>query len=62
MIKAKKVSNEDEPIYTCSNRDPGADPSSFGMFLPVYVTDLTAKTTTFSYTASKCFEQIDFEF
>ena len=62
MIKAKKVSNADEPIYTCSNRNPGADPSSFGMFLPVYVTDLTATNTTYSYTASKCFEQMDFEF
>jgi hypothetical protein len=56
MIKDKKISNADEPIYTCSNRSPGADPSSFGMFLPVYVTDLTSTTTTYSYTASKCFE------
>jgi len=62
MIKAKKVSNEDEPIYTCSNRDPGADPSSFGMFLPIFVTDLTPKATTYTYTDSKCFGQINFSF
>lgn len=57
LIKAKKVSNAvDEPIYTCSNRNPGADGSSFGMFLPVYVSDLTATNMTYTYTASKCFE------
>jgi hypothetical protein len=61
-IKAKKVSNEDEPIYTCSNREPGADPSSFGQFLPVYVASLTPNSTTYTYTASKCFDQMDFTF
>lgn len=61
-LKQLRNSNEDEPIYTCSNRDPSGNPKSFGEFLPVYVTDLTETDSTYSYTVSKCFETIDFVF
>jgi len=61
-IKDKKTSNEDEPIYTCTTRDPGADPSAMGMMLPIFVTDLTHLNTAYTYSDSKCFSKIDFEF
>jgi len=57
-----KVSNQDEPIYTFSNRDPDGNPGSFGEFLPVFVSDLTATNSTYTYTISKCFETVDFTF
>ena len=60
-IKQSRTQNE-QPIYTCSNREPGVDGSSFGQFIPVYVSDLTPTANTYTYTASKCFEKIDFTF
>lgn len=52
----------DEPIYTCATRDPGAPPSSFGEFLPVYVSALNDSMPNSTYTLSKCFETVDFAF
>jgi len=51
-----------QPIYTCSNREPNGNKDSAGAFIPVYVTDLTTKTPTATFTDSSCFEQIDFNF
>jgi len=52
----------EQPIYTCSNREPNGSAKSAGAFLPVYVANLTESSPKMSYTASKCFDQVDFTF
>lgn len=61
-LQAMKENDGNQPIYTCSNREPNGSASSAGAFIPVYVADLTAANPTMSYKDSKCFEQIDFTF
>jgi len=54
--------NEPNPTYTCSNRDPyGTDTTSFA-FLPVLAAEVSPSSPKASYTSSKCFESITFDF
>lgn len=63
-VRNLKKSNlgDEPPIWNCSNREPGADPSDAGQFLPVYVSTLKPSSTTYTYSESRCFESIDFAF
>ena len=60
-LKTAPPTNE-EPIYTCWNREPGADPSDMAQFIPVYVTALTKDEPTHTHTPYRCFESIEFEY
>jgi hypothetical protein len=62
MAMKSNDSQESQPIYTCSNREPNGSDSSAGAFIPVFVAEVSAKTPTMTYTDSKCFESIDFTF
>jgi hypothetical protein len=52
----------EQPVYTCSNREPNGTNTSAGAFIPVYAANVTAAAPTATYKDSKCFEQIDFTF
>ena len=60
---AHKLNSNDQPIYTCGDRnlDP-VDPSFFFEFMPVYITSLTPIANSYSYTGGSCFETMDFSF
>lgn len=61
MIKNQKESN-DEPIYTCENRETPEDPTGFFDLFPVYVGEIETANPTVSYTDGRCFENISAEF
>ena len=60
-LHKKKLEQADEngktPVATCQDRDPSADPSDFGMFLPVFSAQVSAANPTATY-EGKCFKSI----
>lgn len=61
--RASRLSSNDQPIYTCGDRNLNpVDPSFFGEFMPVYLTQLTPLANTYSWAGSSCFATMDFSF
>jgi len=63
-IRAKKEAGTEaeQPIYSCDDREPDGKTTSAGAFLPVYVSDLTAASPSYTFSNSKCFDSVEFQF
>ena len=49
------------PVATCEDRAPDSEPSSFGMFLPVFAAQVSEANPKATY-QGRCFDEITFEY
>jgi hypothetical protein len=62
QIKVNEQNIADDKIYTCSNREPGADSRDPAQFLPIFVGALNVDGESTVFTDGTCFGQITFTY